>query len=161
MTYSMRVIERLKNMNRTLLEMHLGMLFTGLVFQLAGMMFAREQGYYAASLWFGVAFAFAASIHMYRTLDRALLYGADAPKLVTRGYVFRYVLFAAALVLTAMTEVMNPVIFFLGYMTLKVTAYLQPITHKLCNKLFHETDPVPEPMPDEPASPEGEISSGQ
>lgn len=140
--------------------MHLGMLFTGIVCQLGGILFAGNQGYYAASLWFGVAFAFAASIHMYRTLDRALLCGGDAPKLVTRGYVFRYVLFAGALVLTALTEVMNPIVFFLGYMSLKVTAYLQPITHKLCNKLFHETDPVPEPMPEEPVSPEGEVSSG-
>ncbi|MBP5282899.1 MAG: hypothetical protein J6Z22_10425, partial [Lachnospiraceae bacterium] len=36
----------------------------------------------------------------------------------------------------------NPLFIFLGYMTLKFTAYLQPMTHKLCNKVFHETDPV-------------------
>jgi len=152
----MRLIEALRKRNRTLLEMHLGMLFFGLVCQAAGMFLVQEKGYYAASLWFGIAFAFAASIHMYRTLDRALLCGADAPKLVTRGYVFRYVLFAAALVLVAMTEVMNPIVFFLGYMSLKVTAYLQPFTHKLCNKLFHETDPVPEALPEEPVPHEGE-----
>lgn len=45
----------------------------------------------------------------------------------------------------------------LGYMTMKVAAYLQPFTHKLCNMFFHETDPVPEPLPEdetvtEPAS---------
>ncbi len=145
----MKITERLKKMNRTLLEMQAGMLFFGLVCQIAGVFFVDKQGYYAASLWFGIAFAFVASIHMYRTLDRALLFGADASKLVTRGYMFRYVVFAAALVLVALTEVMNPIIFFLGYMSLKVTAYLQPITHKLCNKLFHETDPVPEPLPEE------------
>ncbi len=145
----MKITERLKKMNRTLLEMQAGMLFFGLVCQIAGVFFVDKQGYYAASLWFGIAFAFVASIHMYRTLDRALFFGADASKLVTRGYMFRYVVFAAALVLVALTEVMNPIIFFLGYMSLKVTAYLQPITHKLCNKLFHETDPVPEPLPEE------------
>jgi len=143
--------------NRTLLEMQLGMVFFGIVCQLVGAFFAEEQGYYAASLWLGIAFAFAASIHMYRNLDRALLCGADAPKMVTRGYVFRYVIFAAALALVAMTKVMYPIIFFLGYMSLKVTAYLQPITHRLCNKLFHETDPVPESLPEEPVVQEGEI----
>ncbi len=134
----------------------MGMLFFGIVCQAAGIFFASNQGYYAASLWFGIAFASAASIHMYRTLDRALMCGTDAPKLVTRGYMFRYVVFAAALVLIAMTKAMNPIVFFLGYMSLKVTAYLQPITHKLCNKLFHETDPVPESLPEEPVLPEGE-----
>ncbi len=157
-----KIIETLKKVNRTLLEMQVGMLFFGIVCQVAGVFFVKEQGYYAASLWFGIAFAFAASIHMYKNLDRALYYGADAPKLVTRGYVFRYVVFAVALVLVALTEVMNPIVFFLGYMSLKVTAYLQPITHKLCNKLFHETDPVPEPLPEEPVPQEGDnIPAGQ
>jgi len=32
-------------------------------------------------------------------------------------------------------------------MSVKVAAYLQPFTHKLCNKVFHEVDPIPEPMP--------------
>ena len=50
---------------------------------------------------------------------------------------------AAVLALLSLTEALNPLVFFLGYMSLKVTAYLQPITHKLCNKLFREEDPVP------------------
>lgn len=158
----MKITETLKKVNRTLLEMQAGMLFFGIVCQVVGAFFVKEQGYYAASLWFGVAFAFAASIHMYKTLDKALYYGADAPKLVTRGYIFRYVVFASALVLVALTEVMNPIVFFLGYMSLKAAAYLQPITHKLCNKLFHETDPVPEPLPEEPVPQEGDnIPAGQ
>ena len=86
--------------------------------------------------------------------------GADAPKLVTKGYIFRYVIFAVALVIVALTEVMSPIVFFIGYMSLKVTAYLQPITHKLCNKLFHEVDP--EPVPEEElAAQEGEIPAEQ
>jgi len=58
----------------------------------------------------------------------------------------------AAIVIFAVvgyTGALDVLIVFLGYMSLKVTAYLQPITHKLYNLLFHETDPVPEPMPEE------------
>lgn len=158
----MKITGMLKKMNRTLLEMQAGMLFFGIVCQGLIFLFAGGRGFYTASLWFGVAFAFAASIHMYRTLDRALMCGADAPKLVTKGYIFRYVIFAAALVIVALTEVMSPIVFFVGYMSLKVTAYLQPFTHKLCNKLFQETDPIPEPMPEEPAvREEGDIPSGR
>lgn len=138
--------------------MHIGMAFFGIVCQAAGFVFAADQKGYALALWFGIAFAFAGSIHMFRTLDRALYCGQDASGIVTKGYVFRYVLFALALFLVAMTKVMNPLIFFLGYMSLKVTAYMQPLTHKLCNKLFHETDPVPEPLVEEPASQEADAA---
>lgn len=157
----MKIIEKLKNMNRTLLEMQAGMLFFGLVCQVAGLIFAPDQGGYALSLWFGVAFAFAGSIHMYRTLDRALYCGKDASAMVTRGYLFRYIVFGVALVLVAMTGFMNPLVFFLGYMGLKVTAYMQPLTHKLCNRLFHETDPEPEPLVEEPPASQEEDAAAQ
>ena len=110
--------------------------------------------------WFGVAFAFAGSIHMCRTLDRALLSGGNAGGIVTRGYLFRYFLLAAVLVIVTLTDAMDPLVFFLGYMGLKVTAYLQPITHKLCNRLFREEDPIPL-SEEELAAQEGEIPAGQ
>ena len=140
-----------------LLEMQLGMVFFGVVCQAAGVWFVEDKGNYTLSLWFGVAFAVAGSIHMCRTLDRALLSGGDASGIVTRGYLFRYCMVAAVLIVISVTGAMNPLTFFLGYMSLKVTAYLQPITHKLCNKLFHETDPVAEPLEEEAAAQEGEI----
>ena len=153
----MRIIEALRNRNRTLLEMHLGMLFSGIVCQMVGALAIGNRWNYALSLWFGVAFAFAGSIHMCRTLDRALLSGSEASGIVTRGYLFRYVMVAAVLIVISVTGAMNPLVFFLGYMSLKVTAYLQPITHKLCNKLFCEEDPVAEALPEEPEVQEGEI----
>ena len=156
-TAMIKVTDGLKRMNRTLLEMQLGMLFFGLVCQLAGMFFVQEQGYYAISLWFGVAFAIAGSIQMCRTLDRALCCGKDASGIVTRGYLFRYAVVAAVLIVISLTEVLNPLVFFLGYMSLKVTAYLQPLTHKLCNRLFGDTDPVPEPLPEEAEAQEGKF----
>lgn len=152
----MKIIEALRRTNRTLLEMHVGMLFFGIICQVAGGLLAENKGNYALSLWFGIAFAAAGSIHMCRTLDRALLSGSNASGIVTRGYLFRYVMVAAVLIVISVTEVMNPLIFFLGYMSLKVTAYLQPITHKLCNRLFRETDPVAEPLEEELVSQEGE-----
>lgn len=161
----MKIIEPLRRMNRTLLEMQLGMLFFGIVCQIVGgvvlgNLFDLSGWNYTLSLWFGVAFAIAGSIHMCRTLDRALLSGNQASGIATRGYLFRYVMVAAVLIVISVTGAMNPLIFFLGYMSLKVTAYLQPITHKLCNALFHETDPEAEPLEEEIAQ-EGEIPAGQ
>lgn len=153
----MKIMENLKSKNRTLLEMHIGMFAFGLLCQIVGAFFVEDQWYYAKSLWFGILFAYVASMHMYRTLDRALWYGDAASKLVTRGYVFRY---AAALVIFAIigvTEVLSVLVVFLGYMSLKVTAYLRPITHKLCNKVLRETDPIPEALEEDLVSKAEEV----
>ena len=60
----MKIMGMLKKVNRTLLEMQMGMLFIGLAAQAVGAFFVEKQGYFAASLWFGIAFAFAAVIHI-------------------------------------------------------------------------------------------------
>lgn len=139
----------LKKADRTLLEMHTGMLLYGIVCQVAGAFFAEDQLRYASSLWFGILFAVTGSIHMARTLDRALTDSASASKIITRGYVFRYLMVVVILAIISVTDVMNTLIVFLGYMSMKITAYLQPFTHKFYNMLFHETDPVPQALPDE------------
>lgn len=131
------------------------MVFVGVVCQIVGAFIAERQAYYAKSLWFGILMALVASIHMYRTLDRGLDYGADASKIIFRGYLFRYAFLVFVLAVVMVTEVMNPLVLFMGYMSLKVAAFLQPFTHKLCNVFFHETDPVPAPLPEE------EVSGGE
>ena len=156
----MKIIETIKKTDRTLLEMHIGQLFFGLVCQVFGLFFVQQQGRYSAGLWFGIASAMVAAIHMAHTLDRALLMGDAAAKIITRGYIFRYLMFIILLVIVSVTGAMHPLTVFLGYMSLKVTAYIQPFTHKLLNRLLHETDPVPQPMPEqEIASQEGQVSS--
>ena len=139
------------------MELQAGIVFVGIICQLVGAFVVERQGYYAKSLWFGVLMSLVASVHMYRTLDRGLDCGADASKVIFRGYLFRYAFLVFVLAVVMVTGVMNPLVLFMGYMSLKVTAYLQPITHKLCNKLFHETDPVAEPLEEEAAAQEGEI----
>lgn len=87
---------------------------------------------------------------MYRQLDRALDYGErTANKMIFGGYLIRYVFFVIIMIIIMITKVMNPLIVFLAYMGMKVTAFLQPITHKLCNMMFRETDPIPEALAEE------------
>ena len=145
----MEIIERLRKKNRTLLELRVGIVFIGIVCQIVGSFIVKQQAYYAKSLWFGILMAFAASAHMYHTLERWLGFEQDASKMIVRGYLFRYVFVIFVLAVTMMTKVMDPMIIFMGYMSLKVAAYLQPFTHKLCNKLFHETDPIPTALPED------------
>lgn len=147
----MKVIEILKKINRTLLEMWLGMVFFGIVCEIVALAFrVGDHLGFSKSLWFGILLAVAAAQHMYKTLDRALDLGeGQAQKMIFTGYIMRYVILVAFILVIIYTRVMNPLIVFLGYMSLKVTVYLQPSTHKLCNKLFQEEDPVPEPLSEE------------
>ncbi|MBQ6095236.1 MAG: ATP synthase subunit I [Lachnospiraceae bacterium] len=142
------LLEKLRKKNRTVLEMELGIIALGILFQLGSVFFPGSRLERAVSLLLGSVLAGVAVLHMYRTLDRALdLDAGDAQKAIYKGYVLRYVFFALVLVLSALTGYLNPLLIFLGYMTLKFTAYLQPLTHKLCNRIFHETDP--DPLPEE------------
>ncbi len=152
-------MEALKSKNRTLLEMFIGILFYGLVLQIIGSFFVENQWYYARGIWFGIVLAWVSTLHMYRSLDRALDWGADASKMVMRDYLIRYVLIAIILIIIMVTEVMNPLVVFFAYMSLKVTAYLQPFTHKICNKMFHETDPIPQSLEELEKAKEDEQSS--
>ena len=68
---------------------------------------------------------------------------------MTVANMIRYAVVVIVFLIVLMTKVLNPLITFLGIMSLKVAAYLQPFTHKLCNKVFHEVDPIPEPLPEE------------
>ena len=146
----MKLLEILRQKNRTLLEMYLGMLFLGIVCQTVGAFLVKNQGRYALSLWLGILLAALGAYHLYRTLDKGLDYEEKtATKLIFRGYVIRYTALVIILAIIMLTEVLNPLVVFMGYMSLKVTALMQPITHKLCNKLFHETDPVPQALPEE------------
>lgn len=148
----MKIVERLKGFNRTLLEMYAGILFWGIACQAVGALVVKNQWVYARSLWFGILLALVSTLHMYRSLDKALDFDEkSATKLIYRSYLIRYIAVAVILFLTMITEVMNPLVVFLAYMGLKVTAYLQPITHKLSNKVFHETDPIPQALPEENA----------
>lgn len=146
----MKILEILRHKNRTLLEMYLGMMFLGLVCQMVGVFIVKNQLRYAASLWFGILTAAVSALHLYRALDRGLdCEERSAAKYIFRGYMIRYASVALILLIIMVTDVLNVYVVFMAYMSLKVTALIQPITHKLCNKLFHETDPIPQALPEE------------
>ena len=51
----------LKKINRTVLEMDLGILFLGVLAQIIGAFIAKDKMMYAGSLWLGVLLALAAT----------------------------------------------------------------------------------------------------
>ncbi len=143
------MLERIKALNRALLELIIGILFLGVIIQIVGLFVTQEPLKFSIAMWLGVAAAIASAVHMYISLDKALSMGAGAYGATTKSSMIRYFGWALLLGSIMLTKILNPIHAFIGLLTLKVAAYLQPFTHKFCNFIFQETDPIPQAMPDE------------
>lgn len=136
----------LKKTNRTLLELKTGIVILGMLGLLVtvcfGPLFGDKAPWMCLSWVFGMLTALLSASDMYRVLDRALdLPEKQAQRAIYMGYLKRYVILGVMLVLFCLSEKLDPIAFFISYMTLKLAAYMQPLTHKMYNAWFGETDP--------------------
>lgn len=139
--------ERLKKIDRAILELITGILVFTVFCQLAGLLLPFDGRKFALGLWSGGLMACILAVYMWKSLNKAFLCDEKtAAKIMSGGYLIRYLLTAAYLVFLFYTGVGYVLAGFLGVMSLKVGAYLQPVIHKYYNRLFHETDPVPQPL---------------
>lgn len=140
----MRIRDTLRKINRTVLEIDLGILGFALLFQVGALLFAPDRLYWCLSFLLGSVLAVLAIRHMYRTLDYALDLGEEgARKMIYRGYVTRYLALVLIIMALIFTKLLDPLLVFLSYMSMKAAVYLQPLTHKLCNRVFRDEDSVP------------------
>ena len=123
--------------NETLKEMLCGMGFFGIAAQIICLLVDRDRLIYTSlGLWIGIGAGALMSIHMKRNIEDALDYDErGAVKHMRKGYVFRYALVALLFGATVYFEVGNPITLLVGVMGLKIGAYIQPITHKVLQKL--------------------------
>lgn len=120
-----------KKIDPTLLELWIGILAYGIVFELALLLFARDPAY-SIGLWIGIFLALAGAFHMWWSLNRGLeLPEKAAVKSVSTQNIIRYFMIAAALVVLMCTNFGNPIFAFCGYMGMKVSAYLNPLIHRI------------------------------
>lgn len=130
---------RMGAIDKTLLELSAGILFWGIICQAAGVWFVKDKTGYSIGLWMGVLLAAGAGIHMWWALDRSLDYGQDtAVKMITKHNIIRYLVIVAVMAFIMVSGFANPLSAFLGLMGLKVAAYLQPFTHRICVKFYKD-----------------------
>ena len=124
-----------RKINETLLELILGILLWGVLWQAGGVWFVADKAGCSLGLWLGIITAGLCAAHMYRSLDRALdLSEKDAQRYVMSRNMMRYGLIMAVLLVLMITEAGNPLCCFLGVMGLKAAAYLQPFLHKVLKR---------------------------
>lgn len=140
------MLEKIKGINRALLELELGIIFLGILGMVIVSFLLGTFPWNLLSMLLGTVLAMAGAYHMYIVLDRALDLGDKAPNKMIAGSILRYTVLIVVLLIIIKTGLLDPMITFVGVMFLKVASYLQPFTHKLCNAVFHETDPVAMPL---------------
>lgn len=125
-----------KKIDATLFDLCFGIFLYGIVCQIVILFFSREPGY-SIGLWIGVLLGILGSIHMWWSLNRGLdMASKDAMKTVGSNSIVRYFVLVAAMALLAVSGFANPLLAFLGYMGMKVSAYMQPFTRKISFKFF-------------------------
>lgn len=120
-----------RKIDPTLFELCLGILAYGIVFEVVLLFFSRELSY-SLGLLIGVVLALLGAVHMWWSLNRGLdLPEKEAVKSLSTQNIIRYFILAAVLAALIGTKLANPIFTFAGYMGMKVSAYLNPLIHKL------------------------------
>ena len=121
----------------TLYELLAGIVLCLMVF-LLGNIFVSNHLAYTLGLLLGGVIAGFMSMHMYNALQRAMLYDSEtAAKKVQKGTMLRLLLMLAGLVAALLLPQWISIIgVALGVLSLKFSAYLQPLTHKFLKKFI-------------------------
>ena len=131
-----------RKINETLAELMAGILTAGAVIQAAELLLAAVNpeltgsvSSFAIGLWIGVATALGLSVHMYRSIDRALdMQSGDAEGYMRRAYLLRTVIILAMAGAVHFLKLGYVMAAFVGVLCLKFGAFLQPLMHKLREK---------------------------
>ena len=129
----------MQDTKQTLYELIIGVVLCGILF-LIGNIFASNRIAYTLGLLIGCMIAGVMSAHMHHSLEQAMLYDAEtAAKKVQKGTLFRFFLMVAALAVALIFPQWVSIIgVALGVLSLKFSAYLQPLTHKVLKKFINK-----------------------
>ena len=120
---------------RTLLELLIGIVLSGVVFEIVGLLFVKDKLAHSIGMLLGILIALAMATHMAFSLNDALDWDEEqAKRAIWKSYLLRYLSVAICIGLIAYFGIGNVISCFLGIMTLKPAAYLQPYLHRFINK---------------------------
>lgn len=126
-----------KDGKQTRTELITGVIVFFVVF-LIGNLLAVHKTAYTLGLCLGAVVAVFMVLHMYATLERAMLYDQDtAKKKIRLASMLRMVIMVAALAIAAIIPGYLSIFgVLLGILSLKFSAYVQPLTHKVFLKFI-------------------------
>ncbi|MEE0420260.1 MAG: hypothetical protein UDG86_09470 [Lachnospiraceae bacterium] len=125
-----------KEMSTVLKELIFGILLLGVVFQLLFVWFTSDKGSFAVGLWLGVGIAVFMAVHMNYSIEQSLeMQEEDAQGYMRKMVVLRMGVMILAMAAICFLHLGSVAALFLGVLSLKFGAYLQPVLHRLNQKL--------------------------
>ena len=121
----------LRRINDALPGLVLGIIVYGVIVELAGVWFVTDKVRYTTGLLCGMAVNIATVLR-----DAVELYGEDnAKKKIVAKSLLRYAVVVIVFFVMMKWNLGNLITAFIGVLGLKVSAYLQPFTHRVIQKL--------------------------
>ena len=127
----------LRRINDVLPELVLGIVIYGLIIEFAGVWFVADKLRYSTGLLIGISLAIGMAINIAVVIrDAVEIYGENgAQNRVIIKSVLRYLIVVVIFFAMMKFNLGNLFTAFIGVLGLKVSAYLQPFTHKVILKL--------------------------
>lgn len=136
----------MSNYRKVLFDLWIGIAILGILILGIGVWFVKNPLSYILGLLLGLVTAAVLAKHMHSTIEKAM--ARDDGKFATRMRLYtimRYGIVIVVLVVACISPYTNPIATFIGTLTLKLAAYLQPLTHKLSSLFFGKDEPyIPE-----------------
>lgn len=118
--------------NESLPDLLIGILVFGIFAELLPVWFLERKLYYSIGLLIGLFVAALSAWHMAYSIDNAVGYDeGTATKQMQKGSSLRYGFWLITLGVLIIFDFASPIAAFVGMISLKVSAYLAPFTHKL------------------------------
>ncbi len=124
-------MRKIRNINQTVWELIIGIVLVNALLEVIGLIFVSQKGAYTIGLVLGMLMAIGMVFHMNISIEKAMDIGGEHAKgYMLKSYAIRTVVVLAVIVCVGILKFANLLSLLLGIMTLKVAAYLQPITHR-------------------------------
>ena len=121
----------MKKISDVVKEMIVGILATGAVVALAGLIFVPEKLDFLLGILLGLAVAILMIFSMNHSIEKSLDYDERGAQLqCIKGYILRMIFLIAGIVAVYFIGMWSVLAYFLGIMCMKAAAYLQPYTKK-------------------------------
>ncbi len=125
----------MKKNDKTLPEMLFIMAVWGILVQIVLLVGFQGDVYNAIGLWSGIAVAGGMAIHMKRAIEDALDLGGEAmAKKLRADSIKRMAVAGIVIAIVFYFKLGNPLTVLLGIFALKISAYAQPVVHKIFQK---------------------------
>ena len=122
--------------NNILVELLAGIISLGVLIQIIMAIALENYLYNAIGLWTGIGIACFMAIHLKRSIEDSLDLGVEgAVKHARTAYATRTMITLIVIGLVVYFKIGNPLTVVLGIFPLKLSAYLQPLIHKIFLKL--------------------------